>query len=365
MDYPLFKNPKEYIAFRRGNGITAPFKRWAEWHGLDSCLKGLNDIRTVCDCPCGPGRLFPYWKKRGFNLIGVDLSDEMVEAAHDQRNDINITGRILKADAFHLEETITEKPDLVASIRFCYYFDRPNRIQLLRSLAQVSRKYVLVQYKTPTTLRGRISFAKSLRSTHPKYFCSNRDIIDEIKEAGLVPLRVILKGDTSDRAFVLVQKPDTKITIQKRDKIYYPRTLRNSLLVAAAVLLFFGFISYRIGFLGDIHERQVERIVRKYQGSNDHFYVTSNPHLEDLRTGKWLSLMPNVNDASALVAADETEAEDSFFLILEKDIPILKETPLWAKLYIVEEVEIGTHHYVLLSTEKSSARINTVPIQAI
>ncbi len=265
---------------------------------------------------------------------------------------MNINGCVLNADAFHLSNAVTEKPDLVASIRFCHYFDKSARIQLLRSFAQASRKYVLVQYKTPATIRGWISFTKSLRSTHPKYFNSNPDIIDEVKEAGLVPLRVILKGDTSDRVFVLAQKPDSKTTLEHRSKIYHPRTLRNSL-VAAVVLLFFGLISYHQRFFGDIHEKIIERIVRKYQDGNDHFYVSNSPYLEDLRTGKWLSLMPNINDADELAAIDENEAEDSFFLVLKKDLPSLRETPLWAKLYIVEEVQIGSKHYVLLSTENA------------
>ncbi len=85
MDYPLFKNPKEYLAFRKGGIFAAPVKQWAERHTLDRCLKGIKDIHTVCDCPCGPGRLFPYWQKKGFNLIGADLSDEMVAAAYNQQ----------------------------------------------------------------------------------------------------------------------------------------------------------------------------------------------------------------------------------------------------------------------------------------
>lgn len=349
MDYPLFNNPKEYLAFRKGEGFAAPIKQWAEWHVLDRCLKGVKDISTVCDCPCGPGRLFPYWRKRRFNLIGADFSDEMVEAAYDKRSDMNIPGRILKADAFHLNEDVTEKPDLVVSIRFCYYFDRSTRIQLLRSFAQVSRKYVLVQYKTPTTIKGRITFFKSLHSKNPKQFCANKDIISEIKEAGLIPLRLVLKGDSSDRAYVLAQKPDEKTNRKQRNKIYYPRTLRNSILAAVAILVM--FVSYHRGFIGDIHERQVGRIVQKYQDGNDHFYIAQSSHLEDLRTGKWLSLMNNVSEASGFAAIDRAEEEDSYFLVLKKDLPSLKETPLWAKLCIVEEVEIGSKHYVLLSTE--------------
>jgi len=79
--YPLFANPEEYMEFRKGGLFFGYFKRWFEWRAVDRCLRGLKDISTVCDAPCGPGRLFLYWQKRKLRVIAVDLSGPMVSAA--------------------------------------------------------------------------------------------------------------------------------------------------------------------------------------------------------------------------------------------------------------------------------------------
>lgn len=355
MEYPIFSNPQQYLAFRRGGCLAAPFRKWSERRTLDRCLKGLDDINTICDCPCGPGRLFSYWKKRNFNVVGVDLSDEMLEAARHRRNDLNMPGEILKTDAFGLQKALTKKPDMVVSIRFFYYFERNQRVQLLRSLAAATRKYLLIQYKTATTLKGRINFAKSKRSSKPKKFCRNESILAEIREAGLVCLKIIPKGDSSDRVFVLARKPDEEITLAHRGRVYKPRTLRNSALVAAAMLIVMALSSYYYGLLGDIHERQAERIVRLYQDGNDHFYVVDSSHFEDLRTNKRLSVVDDIEQVDDLAMIDQTKAEDSFFLVKEEDLRKIHHTAFFGRLSLVRKMAIGADRFVLLSTEKRTA----------
>ena len=364
MNYPIFKNPREYIAFRKGNAIAAPFRRWSEWRSLDRCLKGLDDIGTVCDCPCGPGRLFPYWKKRGFGTIGVDLSDEMVEAARLRKIDLDIPGKVLKADAFCLHDVLSEKPDLVTSIRFFYYFDRPQRIQLLRSFTAATRKYVLVQYKTAATLKGRMTSASPRHNRCAKRYCCYESMVAEMQEAGLVCLRVVPKGHTSDRVFVLAQKPDGAIAPGHRSKICRPRALRNSALAAAVILLFVGILSYYHGIIGDIHERRVERIVRKYQDGNDHFYVAHSSHLKGLRTNEHLTVVRDLDKADGLAKIDSSEAEDSFFLVKEEDLRKIGRKPFWERLSLVAKVAIGPERFVLLTTEKdiSSPAIREEPV---
>jgi len=100
--YPLFANPVEYLNFRKGGFFYGYFKRWSEKRAIDRCLSRLIDIRTVCDCPCGPGRLFLYWKRKSLRIIGVDLSDPMVDAAAGKRNELGMYGAVVKGDAFHL-----------------------------------------------------------------------------------------------------------------------------------------------------------------------------------------------------------------------------------------------------------------------
>jgi len=209
--YPLFVDPQEYLEFRKGGFFSGYFKRWSEWRAIDRCLRGVEHISTVCDAPCGPGRLFPYWQKRKLRVIGVDLSVPMVEAAKTRHSQMDLCGYVIEGDVFHLQEYLAEAPDLVVSVRFCYYFDREERIGLIHSLASVVRRYLLLQYKTSETRKGRRNLARirSGRRSHPssKRYCSYRSITEEIGEAGLRCLRVQPISEASDFVFVLARKP--------------------------------------------------------------------------------------------------------------------------------------------------------------
>ncbi|NOZ20359.1 MAG: class I SAM-dependent methyltransferase [Planctomycetes bacterium] len=176
---------------------------------LSRCLRGVKGIRTVCDTPCGPGRLFPYWRSWGFRIIGVDLSESMVRAADQMHHGLHAEGAILRDDAFHLGDILPQSAELVASIRFAYYFDREARGDLLRSFACASERYVLVEYKTRETLKGRIAEFRHKRKHGKsiKRFCNHRDILKEVEQAGLHCVRIVPIAEFSDRAFVLAEKP--------------------------------------------------------------------------------------------------------------------------------------------------------------
>ena len=98
----------------------------------------------------------------------------------------------------------------MACVRFLYYFDRPTRIALLRKLGRLATRYLIVQYKTSDTFKGRRSqtrcetkFATEDRGRR-KYFCSDHDIAGEVREAGFQLLCVEHISWMSDRAFALI-----------------------------------------------------------------------------------------------------------------------------------------------------------------
>jgi SAM-dependent methyltransferase len=207
--YPLFENPREYLESRRGKYLYGVFKRWSERRAINKSLADLDNINYVCDAPCGPGRLFSYWGKRGYRVTGVDLSDPMIAAAHETCTAFNPRNVVIKGDAFSLNDSLAgERPDLVASIRFFYYFKRDKRIELLKTMAAASKKYLLVQYKTTETIRGRRRLRMFARSASPssQQFCSNEEIREELEAAGLELIRIVPISQASDRVFVAARK---------------------------------------------------------------------------------------------------------------------------------------------------------------
>ncbi|MBN1899703.1 methyltransferase domain-containing protein [Candidatus Sumerlaeota bacterium] len=236
---------------KRGNPLGM-IKMAGESQALDRCLNEIRDIRTVCDAPSGPGRMFPYWKDKGYMVHAVDISERMIEASRKLQETTGVPGTARMGDIFQLNKMLEEKPDLVASIRFLYYFNAEDRIKLLCALASASRRYVLVQYKTTETIKGqitlvrRISEEKKPQKTHlEQYAVSYNEILVELREAGLALLRIEPIGEFSDRVFVLAEKAEAgsspmDLSINARQAFIKPRRLylAVSLIVLFALVYF-------------------------------------------------------------------------------------------------------------------------------
>ena len=207
-NYPVFKNPSEYLQCREGTFATKSLKQKKEWRAMDRCFEKFSNVRSVCDVPCGPGRLFPYWEKRGLEIIGAELSAEMADSARQWIRKHNVPGRVETTDAFELGIQ-KDQVDLVASVRFLYYFDDERRIDLLNSLARFSRRYLLLQYKTTETWKGRRNASRpSVDHGGPfeKRFVSNRRIEWELARSDLNILSIETISRFSDRLFVAAEK---------------------------------------------------------------------------------------------------------------------------------------------------------------
>ena len=194
-----FSDPESYLRRRRGRG----WRQWSEYLALSRCLRDLP-VRVVCDCPCGPGRVFGYWRRKNYSIIGVDISPPMVSAAREALLEVGARGRVVLGDVSELGMLVPDAPDLVASIRFAYYFDEHQRLDLLAILASVSQRYVLVQYKTGETWKGRRQISRG--RNRGRYVTSYRQMADEFRCVRLRPLAIQAVGAFSDRVFVLGEK---------------------------------------------------------------------------------------------------------------------------------------------------------------
>lgn len=244
--YPVFRDPEHYMQMRVKPTLTGRLKVRFERQALDRCLEGLAGIASVCDAPSGPGRLFDYWAARGYAVHGVDFSEQMAEASREEHARLGLDGTTQQGDAFALGSTLAEPVDLVASVRFAYYFDSARRVELLKSLAMASRRYVLVQYKTTETLKGYINASRQsesrrgLREGHMgKTGCSNHEIVQELVQAGLVPLRIEPIGEFSDRVFVVAEKAGAHATNRVEVRIRPPRQMRVAVLLAILLALLY------------------------------------------------------------------------------------------------------------------------------
>lgn len=201
---PAFLDVDRYLA-RRSGGWSHPWRHWSERRALVRALARTAPIESVLDCPCGPGRVFWFWAERGVRVIGLDRSPTFTPVAQERLDALGLQGRIIQGEVADLGTLLPHRVDLVACIRFAYYFEPEDRPGLLRVLAAASRRYVLVQYKTTETWKGRRN--QRIGRNQGKHFASLARIQDEVADAGLRMLAFVPHGPTSDRALVLAERP--------------------------------------------------------------------------------------------------------------------------------------------------------------
>jgi ubiquinone/menaquinone biosynthesis C-methylase UbiE len=202
----VYLDPERFLRRREGDLATRAKrfgKRLGERRALRRVLSACGPLETVLDCPCGMGRLFDSWTAQGMSVTGLDRSPAMVEAARDRLRALGREGHVIQGRVTDLDQADGQQFDLVASIRFLYYFDDGARPEVLRLLARRSRRWVLVQYKTSETWKGRRNRRQGRnQGKHP---LSRAEIRSELAAAGLRLVAFEPHGPFSDRVLALAQ----------------------------------------------------------------------------------------------------------------------------------------------------------------
>ena len=95
------------------------------------------------DIPCGSGRLSNALSEFGkHNYLGIDLSEDMLSEAQRTHPEL----KYLLGNVFEIPAD-SNTADIVLCMRLLHHFDLPEkRIQILRELARVSKKWVAVSF---------------------------------------------------------------------------------------------------------------------------------------------------------------------------------------------------------------------------
>jgi len=125
----------------------------AKWMGEDQKIKQyLNDLpegTSILDIPCGTGRFFPFYREKGFKVLGVDISPDMVTEAQKRAGDIIVveTGSIFNIGLF-------KEFDVVVCIRFLNLIEPQDFRQALAEMQSAARSRVVftlrVKQRNPT-----------------------------------------------------------------------------------------------------------------------------------------------------------------------------------------------------------------------
>ena len=127
---------------------------WREQHLVAALLTTCQlQGGTLLDVPCGYGRFTALFARLSIIATGVDVNSDMVRLAREEQVPSG-RGRWLHADIFALPFADATF-DGTCSIRLLHHrFSHDERVRILRELARVSRRFVLLSFYLSTPLHN-------------------------------------------------------------------------------------------------------------------------------------------------------------------------------------------------------------------
>ncbi|HET9864392.1 MAG TPA: methyltransferase domain-containing protein [Steroidobacteraceae bacterium] len=179
-----------------------------KWNAIRQALALTEGVRTVIDLPCGTGRFTGHLARAGYEVVGSDISSEMMQQAASLpavRHE-SIRG-FVRADAEALPFR-TKSADCVMSIRFLFHVDPQTRRRMLREFGRVSRRWIIADYRhrySPRYAAWKISRTLGL-TKRPFERVSVKSMKAEFEDAGLRVLKIIpVRRWLSDKWVVLAE----------------------------------------------------------------------------------------------------------------------------------------------------------------
>jgi len=186
-----------------------------KWAAIQKALSSATGVRTILDLPCGTGRFTGALARDGYEMVGSDISLEMLQKAASIDTGTTSAGKptevrgYVQANAEHLPLR-GDSLDCVVCIRFMMHVDPATRVRMLREFHRVSRRWVVVDYRHKYTFRYVLShtFGKLGLGRTPLSRVSRQDLEQEFRDAGFAIREVVRVSAPllSDKWVVLAER---------------------------------------------------------------------------------------------------------------------------------------------------------------
>jgi ubiquinone/menaquinone biosynthesis C-methylase UbiE len=130
----------------RFQGLAGRYNNWRILRLLTRILRHLPARGVALDVACGTGRIEESLGQHGFRVVATDISSEMLAVA---RRKVGDGPSFLRTDAHDLPFR-SASVDAVFSIRFLHLLNEPMRQAALKEMARVSKRWVVVEYRSMT-----------------------------------------------------------------------------------------------------------------------------------------------------------------------------------------------------------------------
>lgn len=135
------------------SGYEARRATQASWHAearvLDMFLEQLNlaPKTPVLDIPIGTGRFLEAFMRRGFHVVGRDISADMVAASQQRATALGLADADISVGDGTKIDLADHRVALVVSVRFLVHLELPAMDQILAELARVSSGHVIAHIR--------------------------------------------------------------------------------------------------------------------------------------------------------------------------------------------------------------------------
>jgi ubiquinone/menaquinone biosynthesis C-methylase UbiE len=184
----------------------------AKWKTIRRALAragGTDAIRTILDLPCGTGRFTGHLGRDGYDVIGSDIAIEMMQVAAKQLAGTPRLHGYVRADAENLP-LADNAIDCVMSIRFLLHIDPATRISIIREMARVSTKWLILDYRHKHSYRYmtlRLRQMLGVPSARKLPQVSRAEMTRELEAAGVRVAKIFpVASFFSDKWVVLCEK---------------------------------------------------------------------------------------------------------------------------------------------------------------
>lgn len=117
--------------------------KW-EYAVIAKCFRIAGEQEVILDMPCGAGRLFPAYRPFGKRFVCMDVSHEMIKFSRENLAEWKPSMGVGSAFQLPLKDGAV---DCAFSARLFHHVpDEKERLQYIRELCRVSRKWVVFTY---------------------------------------------------------------------------------------------------------------------------------------------------------------------------------------------------------------------------
>jgi ubiquinone/menaquinone biosynthesis C-methylase UbiE len=181
-----------------------------KWSAIQKALAMAEGTRTVVDLPCGTGRFTGHLASAGYQVVGSDISIEMMHQAAKLLSQPNVAGYV-RADAEALPFK-SKSADCLMSIRFLFHVDPDTRRRMLREFGRVSRRWIIADYRHKYSFRYGVWKLSSMLGLTRRPFerVSVKSMKSEFEDAGLRVVKIFaVRRWLSDKWVVLAESGHT------------------------------------------------------------------------------------------------------------------------------------------------------------